>query len=418
MERILGPVPKECLVDDLCKCPANFVRHAWDAWGFQKHQEGHAVCHGKQEVSVLQKYQAVVKGLTVDDLMAFVSGLKAELYTEGLVQGNFTSTESRGFLQYFTQKLQYQPLSAEVPVLFRVVELPQKNHLCKVKSLNKGDANSEVTVYYQSGLKNLREHALMELMVMHMEEPCFDFLRTKETLGYQVYPTCRNTSGVLGFSVTVETQATKFSTEFVEAKIQEFLVSFGERLASLSEEAFRTQVTALIKLKECEDAHLGEEVDRNWCEVVTQQYVFDRLNKEIQVLKHFTQEELVSWFLEHRNTSSRKLSVHVVGFGVEENDPTDQSVACGSDGSDNPPTSSYGEVSELTFLSASSPSLQDATLISDIRAFTPPPPLHPYHKILSLATPTAERQQTPLKTDTVTMAMTSTRNHTGQRGRV
>lgn len=47
------------------------------------------------------------------------------------------------------RKLQFQPLPAEVPVLFRVVELPQKNHLCKVKSLNKGDANSEVTVYYQ-----------------------------------------------------------------------------------------------------------------------------------------------------------------------------------------------------------------------------------------------------------------------------
>lgn len=83
---------------------------------------------------------------------------------------------------------------------------------------------------------------------MHMEEPCFDFLRTKETLGwvasfipfkapggktswrgglpggktsrrsqvvlllrrYQVYSSCRNTSGLLGFSVTVETQATKF----------------------------------------------------------------------------------------------------------------------------------------------------------------------------------------------------------------
>lgn len=33
-----------------------------------------------------------MKGLTVDDLMAFVSDLKAELYVEGLVQGNFTST--------------------------------------------------------------------------------------------------------------------------------------------------------------------------------------------------------------------------------------------------------------------------------------------------------------------------------------
>lgn len=41
-------------------------------------------------------------------------------------------------------------------------------------------------------------------------------------------------------------------------------------------------MTALIKLKECEDAHLGEEVDRNWFEVVTQQYIFDRLNKEVR----------------------------------------------------------------------------------------------------------------------------------------
>ncbi|KAF3690508.1 Nardilysin [Channa argus] len=330
--------------------------------------------------SVIQKYQAVTKGLTVDDLMTFVMGMKAELYTEGLVQGNFSSSESKDFLQYFIDKLQFQPLSAEAPVLFRVVELPRKHHLCKVKSLNKGDANSEVTVYYQSGLKNLREHALMELMVMHMEEPCFDFLRTKETLGYQVYPTCRNTSGVLGFSVTVETQATKFSTEFVEAKIEEFLLSFGERLSGLSEDAFRTQVTALIKLKECEDAHLGEEVDRNWFEVVTQQYVFDRLNKEIKALKLFTQEELVSWFLEHRNSNSRKLSVQVVGFGVEEGDSPAQTALCSPD---NPPTSAYGEVNELTFLTASSSSLQDTELITDIRAFTSSLPLHPYHKILS-----------------------------------
>uniref|UniRef100_A0A3Q4H5N9 Nardilysin b (N-arginine dibasic convertase) n=1 Tax=Neolamprologus brichardi TaxID=32507 RepID=A0A3Q4H5N9_NEOBR len=328
--------------------------------------------------SVIQKYCAVSKGLTVDDLMTFVRGLKAELYAEGLVQGNFTSLSALMSHQPVCRKLQFQPLPADVPVLFRVVELPLKHHLCKVKSLNKGDANSEVTVYYQSGLKKLREHALMELMVMHMEEPCFDFLRTKETLGYQVYPTCRNTSGVLGFSVTVETQATKFSSEFVEAKIEEFLVSFGERLLGLSDEAFGTQVTALIKLKECEDAHLGEEVDRNWFEVVTQQYVFDRLNKEIEVLKTFTQQELVSWFLEHRNNSSRKLSVHVVGFGVEEGD---QSATCSPDSANS--SSAYGEVSELTFVPTESPSLQDTTLITDIRAFTSSLPLNPYHKIIN-----------------------------------
>ncbi len=72
------------------------------------------------------------------------------------------------------------------------------------------------------------------------------------------------------------------STELVETKIEEFLVSFGEKMSSLSDEAFKTQVTALVKLKGCEDTHLGEEVDRNWTEVVTQQYVFDRLSREVR----------------------------------------------------------------------------------------------------------------------------------------
>uniref|UniRef100_A0A671P230 Nardilysin-like n=1 Tax=Sinocyclocheilus anshuiensis TaxID=1608454 RepID=A0A671P230_9TELE len=309
--------------------------------------------------SVMQKYEAIMADLGVTDLMDFVNRFKAELFVEGLIQGNFTSAESKEFLQYFIEKLQYNAPPAEPPVLFRVMELPQTHHLCKVQSLNKADTNSEVTVYYQTGLKNLREHTLMELLVMHMEEPCFDFLRTKETLGYQVYPSCRNTSGVLGFSVTVETQATKFSTDFVEGKIEAFLVSFGEKMVNLSDEAFQTQVTALIKLKECEDTQLGEEVDRNWFEVVTQQYVFDRLNKEIEVLKNVTKDELVSFFMEHRHASSRKLSIHVCYLF----------------------TSSYGDVSELIFLPAS-PVLAKASRITDIRAFTSSLNLHPYHKIL------------------------------------
>uniref|UniRef100_A0A8D0AX59 Nardilysin convertase n=1 Tax=Sander lucioperca TaxID=283035 RepID=A0A8D0AX59_SANLU len=313
--------------------------------------------------SMVEKYQALTAGLTSNELMDFSRNLKAELYAEGLVQGNFNSAVKQ-FLQYVTEKLQFSKLPAEVPVIFRVVELPLKHHICKVKSLNKGDANSEVTVYYQSGLKLLREHTLMELLVMHMEEPCFDFLRTKETLGYHVYPTCRNTSGVLGFSVTVETQATKFNTELVELKIEEFLASFEETLNSLTKEAFNTQVTALVKLKECEDTHLGEEVDRNWAEVLTQQFVFDRLNREIEALKQMTRAELVSWFKEHRGQNSRKLSVHVKGGKAED--------VSGS---------TYGEVSKLTFLSAS-PKMAGAVAIMDIPAFIEGLPLFPYHKIL------------------------------------
>ncbi|XP_030679758.1 nardilysin isoform X2 [Nomascus leucogenys] len=324
--------------------------------------------------SMIDKYQALMDGLSLESLLNFVKEFKSQLFVEGLVQGNVTSTESMDFLKYVVDKLNFKPLEQEMPVQFQVVELPSGHHLCKVKALNKGDANSEVTVYYQSGTRSLREYTLMELLVMHMEEPCFDFLRTKQTLGYHVYPTCRNTSGILGFSVTVGTQATKYNSEVVDKKIEEFLSSFEEKIENLTEEAFNTQVTALIKLKECEDTHLGEEVDRNWNEVVTQQYLFDRLAHEIEALKSFSKSDLVNWFKAHRGPGSKMLSVHVVGYGKYELEED------GTPSSED--SNSSCEVMQLTYL-PTSPLLADCIIpITDIRAFTTTLNLLPYHKIV------------------------------------
>ncbi|KAJ7405361.1 Nardilysin [Willisornis vidua] len=326
--------------------------------------------HGRW--SMIDKYQTLMNGLSIESLSNFVRAFKSQLFVEGLVQGNFTSREAKDFLNYVVEKLQFAPLAHPCPVQFRVVDLPNTHLLCKVKTLNKGDANSEVTVYYQSGARNLREYTLMELLVMHMEEPCFDFLRTKQTLGYHVYPTCRNTSGILGFSVTVATQATKYNSELVDGKIEEFLSCFEEKINDLTEEAFNTQVTALIKVKECEDSHLGEEVDRNWNEVVTQQYLFDRLAREVEALKSVTKSDLVSWFEAHRSNQRKVLSVHVIGYGKHEGD---MEVAAVSG------QNSSGEIPHLTLLPPSS-LMSDVTSIKDIKAYTSTLNVLPYHKIL------------------------------------
>ncbi|KAH0519752.1 Nardilysin [Microtus ochrogaster] len=294
--------------------------------------------------SMIDKYRALMDGLSLDSLLNFVKDFKSQLFVEGLVQGNVTSTVSVVLLQW-VGPLNFVPLEQEMPVQFQVVQLPRGHHLCKVRALNKGDANSEVTVYYQSGTRSLREYTLMELLVMHMEEPCFDFLRTKQTLG----------------------------SETVDKKIEEFLSSFEEKIENLTEDAFNTQVTSLIKLKECEDTHLGEEVDRNWNEVVTQQYLFDRLAHEIEALKSFSKSDLVSWFKAHRGPGSKMLSVHVVGYGKYELE--EDSTPFGED-------SNSREGMQLTYL-LPSPLLADSTIpITDIRAFTSMLSLFPYHKIV------------------------------------
>ncbi|KAF4021798.1 hypothetical protein G4228_013869 [Cervus hanglu yarkandensis] len=232
--------------------------------------------------SMIDKYRALMDGLSLESLLSFVREFKAQLFVEGLVQGNVTSTVSVRALLVPASKLSFMPLEQEMPVQFQVVELPSGHHLCKVRALNRGDANSEVTVYYQ--------------------------------------------------------------------------------------------VTALIKLKECEDTYLGEEVDRNWNEVVTRQYLFDRLAHEIEALKSFSKSDLVNWFKAHRGPGSKMLSVHVVGFGKYELE--EDGTPSGED------SNSSCDVMQLTYLPAS-PLLVDCTIpIIDIRGFTSRLNLLPYHKIV------------------------------------
>lgn len=70
--------------------------------------------------------------------------LHSRLWVRGRGERRCSVTHS-----FFCSKLNFMPLEQEMPVQFQVVELPGGHHLCKVRALNKGDANSEVTVYYQ-----------------------------------------------------------------------------------------------------------------------------------------------------------------------------------------------------------------------------------------------------------------------------
>ena len=75
----------------------------------------------------------------------------------------------------------------------------------------------------------------------------FDTLRTQEQLGYAVNMVMRNTYGVLGLTVTVNTQATKFSPDHVDKRIETFFKNFISE--SLNDESVSQAIQSLIKLK-------------------------------------------------------------------------------------------------------------------------------------------------------------------------
>ena len=77
-----------------------------------------------------------------------------------------------------------------------------------------------------------------DLLIAIMEEPCFDFLRTKKTLGYTVFPMCRCTYGIIGSSITVRSQRDKFTVEQVHQYVKEFLKEFKKILKNMKSAEF------------------------------------------------------------------------------------------------------------------------------------------------------------------------------------
>lgn len=261
--------------------------------------------------------RSVIPDVSVENLQNFVSAFKSKLFVESLIQGNITCQEAISLQEHLYSKLQFMALSSCFHPEIRVIQLPASECICRVMSFNREDDNSVVTNYYQSGPASVEEYTKMELMLMKMEEPCFDVLRTQEQLGYSVFCTCRNTFGILGFSVTVQTQAGKFSAEHIDCRIDAFLDGFGELLSAMTLEDFKSQVDSLIELKEHEDLSLAEEADRNWTEILDQTYLFDRKHREVDSLRKLTKQDVHQWFVSHWKGGNKykKLSVQVIGSG-------------------------------------------------------------------------------------------------------
>lgn len=150
---------------------------------------------------------------------------------------------------------------------------------------------------------------------MLIEEPLFDVLRTKEQLGYSVYCTIRETHGILGYSVTVNAQAGKHTTEHVDSRIEAFLKQSQKILKKMSEKKFMQTKKDLIKVKKFVDVDLEDEVDRNWEEIVNCKYMFDRVKAEIEAIENLKIGDVRKWWDKHniysKKESFKKLTVQV-----------------------------------------------------------------------------------------------------------
>ena len=340
------------------------------------------------------KYNTV-NDVTMEAVASFADKFLDQLYVQCLVQGNISKDDALEVCSNVVNTLKCKPLSPELIPQTRVMQIPHGEMCCRVKSFNEADTNCVTTNYYQSGKATIRDVCIAEMVVMLLEEPLFNILRTREQLGYDVSALTRDTFGILGFSITVVSQYDRFSVDHVDSRIEAFLQTFMKELKRLKSPDFDEVLQSQIKLKQCTDLHLKEEVDRNWEEILNQEYIFDRKSREVDVLKDLKPSIIYKWFNAHvacgNKSNFRKLSVQVEGYSKSLKDesegegnslPNDLSVQNKMAGECFSNPRSVPDKFELQFINSSNMHSKEY-FISDINVYKKNLVAYPPHKVVA-----------------------------------
>lgn len=165
---------------------------------------------------------------------------------------------------------------------------------------------------------------MIELLVLVAYEPLFDTLRSKEQLAYDVSFSLRDNFGILGYCITVNSQETKFTADHVDKRIENFRRELISTIEQMSDDDFDAIKVSMAKNKLNEDNKLSEEVQRNWAEITTDEYEFDRMHKEVEFLSTITKAQLLDFYRTHCDAENqRKLSVQVIGNPQADSNPDD-----------------------------------------------------------------------------------------------
>ncbi|KYM98613.1 Nardilysin [Cyphomyrmex costatus] len=254
--------------------------------------------------------------INFEDLQQFVKSFTNNLYIQCLVEGNMMQNAVIETIKQCVKLINCSPLQYDIIKKSTAAQIPLGTSYCKIKNINKSDANSVVMKYYQADYMSIELSMIINLIIMIMKKQLLKW-QSQEKLRH-VLCDFKNVDGIAGYCITVyNIQKNKYTTEHVDQQIDKFLKSFKYFLENLSEEELNNIKDTWSKSKQHTDINIEEEeeVNRNWDEITTCQYMFDRFQKEKLALEEIKMNKLREWFAKNTNESNfRTLSIHIVGI--------------------------------------------------------------------------------------------------------
>lgn len=263
-----------------------------------------------------------LEALELDDLKAIIPALLRQFQVEILGIGNLSKEDVLKVYDLVTEIIHPSDLGQSQKVEGRSIWLPKgSTYYYNIDVKDKQNINSCIDYFLQvSRIADRRARTTVEILAQIGSERAFNQLRTKEQLGYVVFSGTKTTRTTIGYRVLIQSERT---TDYLEKRIDNFLILLGNFLKSMSQEEYQDNVEALISKKLEKKKNLREEASRYWSHITSGYYDFLRHEEDVELMRTIDKQEVIEIFEQYISPQSKCRAKLVVSLRSQS--PPDQS---------------------------------------------------------------------------------------------
>lgn len=254
------------------------------------------------------------------ELQTFSDRFFKAIKVQALSQGNITNEKTLQIMEIFRTKFNIKPLQLRKYPRSRAYQIPYGTNMIRMSSFATDDENSFSIDFYQIGRGTYRTVGLVQLLATILDEEAFDFLRTKEQLGYSVSVSFRETKGIVGIAVMLQSQEKKHNFKKISERMEFFMKEIAsKKIREMTDDEFKDYKESKIKSLAVQRNTMFGEFHANWSEITKQRYLFNSHEIQAKITQNISKIEFQSFFETcFKPEKIRKLCIQVIGNDQSE----------------------------------------------------------------------------------------------------
>ncbi|KAL4513049.1 hypothetical protein ABPG72_017734 [Tetrahymena utriculariae] len=254
----------------------------------------------------------LIQNSKLEDIEKFKSNLFTATNKDFLYSGNVSPKKSIEYTNTFKNLFEITKAKEDQSVdrSFNIVNLQNKYYVYQQLNENFDDTNSAIINVYQFGERNIKNYIYLNLLQDKLDRFFYNFLRTKEGLGY----VAGSSTAAIGCvdHLTIVLQGEKKQLNEINIHMEKGLKQFTKTLNKVTEEDFQESINSFKAGIENLPVSLEDKLTYMWTQIDREKYDFDiRYYFLNQLETEITLQGMKDFYNYHMREHASKLSKQI-----------------------------------------------------------------------------------------------------------